>query len=112
METPWTPVEPEGGWPPAADAVPVVVSTWEPLPSGEARPWIFGTNRRAVSMKHDHSVHRARRFAEAWAWLRRQPAPLNDPECVEWLYGAGVLAPAHPLAARVRRGPRANPGSP
>ena len=93
MDTPWTPVEPEESGPPAPDAVPVVVSTWEPLPSGEARPWIFGTSGRAVSLKRDHSIHRARRFAEAWAWLRRQPGPPEDPECVEWLHSAGVLVP-------------------
>ncbi|MBI3970513.1 MAG: hypothetical protein HY332_04420 [Chloroflexi bacterium] len=73
--------------PPASPPAPVVV--------GEAgRPHLA-----AVSCKRDHGVHRARRFAEAWAWLQRSNAErLDDPETLEWLMSAGVVAP--PKATR------------
>ena len=94
MTTPWAPdeAEPQDALPPLPDTVPVVVSTWEPLLSGAARPWLYGLSGQAVSLKRDHSVDRVRRFAEAWAWLRRHGPP-EAPECVEWLVGAGVLVP-------------------
>ena len=95
MTTPWAPdeVEPQDDLPPLADTVPVVVSTWHPVPGGAARPWLYGLSGQAVSLKRDHSVDRVRRFAEAWAWLRRQPGPPADDGRVDWLVGAGVLVP-------------------
>jgi TPR repeat protein len=56
----------------------------------EARPHLS-----AVSWKHDHSVERARHFAEAWGWIRRAELR-DDPEAIEWLFCAGVIAPAWP----------------
>jgi hypothetical protein len=106
---PWVPdeVEPEGGWPAAPDAVPVVVSAWQQLPAGGARPAAAARRAYAVSRKHDDGRARARRFAEAWRWLqpdggRARGRRLCDPEAVEWLYAAGVLMPARAPGRRAR----------
>ena len=110
MDAPWTPVElePPGGWPPVADAVPVVVAEWERLPAGEARPHLAGARGRAVSVKYDLGVERARRFAEAWRWLaavrRHGGVRPGQSEFVRRLAGAGVLRPVrrrYPLARGV-----------
>jgi hypothetical protein len=91
-ETPWTPeeVEPEGGWPPAPDAVPVVVREWELLDTGQARPDLPTTGGFGASIKRDRSQARAGRFAEAWRWLLRDGAA---PETVERLRRARLLVP-------------------
>jgi hypothetical protein len=96
---PWTPEEPEpaGGWPPDPDAVPVVVGTWERLPSGAARPAAAARRAYAASFKGSEGLGRVRRFAEAWRWLRLEAnggSRRFDSDRVEWLYRAGLLRPA------------------
>ena len=111
MVVPWVPdeVEPAGGWPAHPDVVPVVVTEWERLPTGQARPHLPTARGHAVSLKHDLSVDRARRFAEAWRWLdsvRRHGgvARPGNPEYVWWLYRAGVLRPIRRTDSQVRGG--------
>jgi hypothetical protein len=109
--SPWIPdeVEPNGGWPPAPDAVPIVVSEWQPLRVGgglvEAQAHPLARASYVVLRKHDHGLHRARRFAEAWRSLQQaldqgDPRRLGDPEYLEWLFAAGVLRPARRRASR------------
>jgi hypothetical protein len=87
---PWTPEEavPEDGWPPAPDAVPVVVREWALLATGETRPDLPTTGGVAAAFKRDWSALRAGRFAEAWRGLRRDGATR---ETVDRLRRAGML---------------------
>jgi hypothetical protein len=82
---------PDGGWPPAPDAVPVVVRAWARLATGVARPELPTTGGFGVSVKRDWSRHRAGRFAEAWRGLLRDGA---SREVVERLHRARLLVPA------------------
>jgi hypothetical protein len=90
--TPWTPEEeePEGGRPPVADAVPVVVRAWALLDSGEARPDVPTTGGFGFSLKQDWSRLRAGRFAESWRALLRDGATRDT---MERLHRAGMLLP-------------------
>jgi hypothetical protein len=88
------PDAPDAGWPP--DAVPVVVSEWVPLPTGRAYAHPAARRSDAVCRKHDQSIDRARRFAEAWRSLRQargDPVWLGEPGYLERLYAAGVIMP-------------------
>lgn len=54
-----------------------------------------GPSLAVVSYKADRSIDRARQFAAAWAWLQRvDPSRVADPQALEWLLSAGVVAPA------------------
>ena len=119
---PWVPDEaaPASGWPPAPNAVPLIVSEWERASdegatnsrgsggsdsgggsgSARARPRRLTTPRPAVALKDDlpSSRERIRRFTAAWRWLiqaKTQATPsaaaLERDECDRRLAGAGVL---------------------
>jgi|GEM_PF-6882620 len=69
------------------------------LPSGLCRLPVVqsdgGPSLAVVSYKADRSIDRARQFAAAWAWLQRvDPSRVADPQALEWLLSAGVVAPA------------------
>jgi hypothetical protein len=93
---PWTPdeQEPAGGWPPAPDAIPIVVRAWRLTESGEARPDPPTTGGFAASLKSDVSRSRAWHFAEAWRLIReRGSAWASDPKAVRMVSLSGVLVP-------------------
>jgi len=71
------------------------------LPSGPAGLPVIqsegGPSLAVISYKADRSIDRARQFAAAWAWLQRvDPARAADPQAIEWLLSAGVVAPVRP----------------
>lgn len=107
----WVPeeMEPDGGWAPAPDIMPLLVSEWERSDDqgggGEARPQRLTTPRSVVALKDDtySGRERVRRFVQAWRWLnelRQRPGPVvvRGQECNKYLAGAGVLVRIRPPA--------------
>ncbi len=91
MQSPRAPAEQD---PLAEPAGPLLPSSLSGLPVIQSEG---GPSLAVISYKADRSVDRARQFAAAWAWLQRvDPARAADPQAIEWLLSAGVVAPARP----------------